>query len=141
METMTDDDGRTSVAEVFAIGDGARFGGAAGRAGTGRRWRPRPSPAISACRCPTRRRRGARCRRAGALPVGAVATVRGAAVRSRQAIDASAIVCRCEEVTAGDLRRLIADAGYDYAGGAEAHVPRSAWAAARAAIAPASWRA
>src|SRR4029077_7232631 len=29
MEKLTDDDGRTSVAEVFAIGDGARFGGAA----------------------------------------------------------------------------------------------------------------
>src|SRR5882757_6846907 len=29
METLTDQDGRTSIAEVFAIGDGARFGGAA----------------------------------------------------------------------------------------------------------------
>ncbi len=29
METLTNDDGRTSIAEVFAIGDGARFGGAA----------------------------------------------------------------------------------------------------------------
>ncbi len=28
METVIDADGRTSVAEVFAIGDGARFGGA-----------------------------------------------------------------------------------------------------------------
>ena len=28
METLTDAEGRTSVAEVFAIGDGARFGGA-----------------------------------------------------------------------------------------------------------------
>src|SRR6267154_2956058 len=29
METLTDQDGRTTIAEVFAIGDGARFGGAA----------------------------------------------------------------------------------------------------------------
>src|SRR5262249_56220217 len=28
METLTDASGRTSIAEVFAIGDGARFGGA-----------------------------------------------------------------------------------------------------------------
>ena len=28
METLTDASGRTSLAEVFAIGDGARFGGA-----------------------------------------------------------------------------------------------------------------
>ena len=28
METVTDAEGRTSIAEVFAIGDGARFGGA-----------------------------------------------------------------------------------------------------------------
>ena len=28
METLTDADGRTSLAEVFAIGDGARCGGA-----------------------------------------------------------------------------------------------------------------
>ena len=48
METLTDPDGRTTVGEVFAIGDGARFGGAHAALAQGH-WLPRPrSPAISA---------------------------------------------------------------------------------------------
>ena len=64
METVTDAEGRTSVPEVFAIGDGARFGGAQAAMARARS-PPLPSRAISAWRSPKPRR--AR-RSAGACP-------------------------------------------------------------------------
>ena len=75
------------------------------------RWPPprsrRSRPAIAA---PREAARDA-LRRAARFQDGALADVRGAAVDPR-AIDDDAVVCRCEEVTAGELRRLIA-AGHD----------------------------
>ena len=110
METLTDADGRTSIAEVFAIGDGARFGGAHAALAQG----IVAAAAIAADL-------GLR----GAEPRAARRTLRRAARFQAAlwrlfeappfdpgAIDDSAIVCRCEEVTAGELRRLIA-AGHD----------------------------
>ncbi|HTE37941.1 MAG TPA: FAD-dependent oxidoreductase, partial [Reyranella sp.] len=62
METVTDADGRTSVPEVFAIGDGARFGGAQAAMAAG---------ASEPGACP-------------ALPEGLVATVRGGTTAGRR---------------------------------------------------------
>ena len=47
METLTNAEGRTSVGEVFAIGDGARFGGAQAARGARRRRRGCDRGAIS----------------------------------------------------------------------------------------------
>ena len=110
METVTDGDGRTSRAEVFAIGDGARFGGAQAALAQG---------ALAAA---------AIARDLGlqiAEPVAAKSALRRAArfqwalwrlfrapPLDPAAIENDAIVCRCEEVTAGELRRHIA-AGHD----------------------------
>lgn len=110
METVTDSDGRTSRDEVFAIGDGARFGGAQAALAQG---------ALAAAAIA--RDLGLRI----ADPVAAKKALRRAS-RFQSAlwrlfqtpplapadIDDQAVVCRCEEVTAGDLRKLIA-AGHD----------------------------
>jgi len=110
METVTDARGRTSLAEVFAIGDGARFGGAQAAQAQGvvaaaAIARDLGLDAIepkAAMRTLDRARRfqGALWRLFDAKP------------RDVSVIDAEAIVCRCEEVTAGELRHLIA-AGHD----------------------------
>jgi glycine/D-amino acid oxidase-like deaminating enzyme len=110
METLTDAEGRTSVAEVFAIGDGARFGGAPAALSQG---------ALAA----------AAIARDLGLKVAETKAARRTLANAQRfqaalwrlfemppfdpaAIDEEAIVCRCEEVTAGTLRRLIA-AGHD----------------------------
>jgi D-hydroxyproline dehydrogenase subunit alpha len=110
METLTDDDGRTSVSEVFAIGDGARFGGAHAAQAQGvvaaaaiaddlGLAMAEPKAATHAL-AHSRRFQTALWRLFDAGP------------RDPAAIDDAAIVCRCEEVTAGTLRQLIA-AGHD----------------------------
>src|SRR5216683_1810595 len=110
METLTNVEGRTSVADVFAIGDGARFGGAQAARAQGIVAAAAiavdlglkvPQPA-AARRTLSRSARfqAALWRLFEALPF------------DPDAIDDSAIVCRCEEVTAGELRKQIA-AGYD----------------------------
>jgi glycine/D-amino acid oxidase-like deaminating enzyme/bacterioferritin-associated ferredoxin len=106
METLTDGEGRTSIADVFAIGDGARFGGAHAAMAQG-------TLAASAIA----RDLGLRA------PVPKAARRTLAAARRFQAalwrfFDSSgldpaaiadeAVVCRCEEVTAGTVRQLIA---------------------------------
>ena len=110
METVTDGDGRTSVGDVFAIGDGARFGGARAAEAQGE---------LAAA---------AICRDLG-LKVPKIDQARKALDRAEKfqaalwslfeappfepaAIADEAIVCRCEEVSAGELRRHIAD-GHD----------------------------
>ena len=110
METLTNAEGRTSIGEVFAIGDGARFGGAQAARAQG----IVAAAAIAAdlglkTSEPTAARR----------TLGRSARFQAALWRlfdappfDPDAIDDGAIVCRCEEVTAGELRRQIA-AGYD----------------------------
>ena len=110
METLTNAEGRTSIGEVFAIGDGARFGGAHAARAQG----IVAAAAIAAdlglkVPQPTAARR----------TLGRSARFQAALWRLFEAppfdpgaIDDSAIVCRCEEVTAGELRQQIA-AGYD----------------------------
>ena len=110
METVTDDEGRTSLSEVFAIGDGARFGGAQAAQAQGE------VAAAAICRD---------LELTTGKPVEAGKTLaRSARFQSAlwrlfaappfdpAAIADEAIVCRCEEVTAAELRRQIA-AGYD----------------------------
>jgi hypothetical protein len=80
METLTDADGRTSVPEVFAIGDGARFGGAQAAMAQGS-LAARPSPrSRPGGRAEPRRRRAWRGARFQA-PCGAV---RGGAAAGRR---------------------------------------------------------
>src|SRR6266851_3334879 len=110
METLTNAEGRTSVGEVFAIGDGARFGGAhaaraqgvvAAAAIAADLGLKAPEPAAA------RRKLGRSARFQAALW-----RLFDAPPFEPGTIDDSAIVCRCEEVTAGELRQHIA-AGYD----------------------------
>ncbi len=102
METVTDAEGRTSIAEVFAIGDGARFGGAQAAlaqgviaAGAIARDLGLAVPGTSAAR--------RTARRAGRFQT-ALWQLFDAAPLMAAGIDNAAIVCRCEEVTAGVLR-------------------------------------
>jgi glycine/D-amino acid oxidase-like deaminating enzyme len=110
METLTNREGRTSIGEVFAIGDGARFGGAQAARAQG----VVAAAAIAAdlgLKTPeptaARRMLGRSARFQAALW-----RLFDAPPFDPDAIDDGAIVCRCEEVTAGELRRHIA-AGYD----------------------------
>jgi len=105
METVTDVEGRTSIAEVFAIGDGAHFGGAQAAQAQG----------IVAA--------GAIARDLGLMASGTVDAQRAVRRAARfqaalwrlfdgaplpaAAIDNRALVCRCEEVTASDVRGWI----------------------------------
>ena len=110
METLTNAEGRTSVGEVFAIGDGARFGGAQAARAQGM-----VAAAAIAADLGLKAPEPAAARRM----LGRSARFQAALWRLFDAppfepgtIDDSAIVCRCEEVTAGELRQHIA-AGYD----------------------------
>src|SRR5918993_7814 len=110
METLTDANGRTSLAEVFAIGDGARFGGAHAAMAEG----ALAAAAIAAdLGLKTAEPRDARrTQRRAARFQAALWRLFAAPAIDPNAIDDGAVVCRCEEVTAGELRRLIA-AGHD----------------------------
>src|SRR6187399_1064015 len=105
METETDPDGRTSLPEVFAIGDGARFGGAQAAMAMG-------TIAASAVagdlglRSPSARRAQRRLARSERFQR-ALWRLFEAAPQQAGAIDANAVVCRCEEVTAGVLRDMV----------------------------------
>jgi glycine/D-amino acid oxidase-like deaminating enzyme len=105
METVTDAEGRTSLPEVFAIGDGARFGGAQAAQAQGviaaaaiaRDLGLRAVDAGGAQRT---------ARRSGRFQTALWRLFNGAPLVPR-GIDNAAIVCRCEEVNAGELRGII----------------------------------
>jgi len=105
METLTDGDGRTSLGEVFAIGDGARFGGAHTALAQG------ALAAVAIARdlgLKAVEPKAAREALAGAARFqAALWRLFRAPPFDPGAIADDAIVCRCEEVTAGTLRRLI----------------------------------
>jgi glycine/D-amino acid oxidase-like deaminating enzyme len=107
METVTDLDGRTTVAEVFAIGDGARFGGAqaAMAAGSIAASAAARDLGLHASSAHGARRRLARAQRFQS----ALWRLFEAAPLQAGALDANAIVCRCEEVRASELRALVRD--------------------------------
>ncbi len=110
METLTDDEGRTSVPEVFAIGDGAHFGGAHAAQAQGL------LAAAALARdlgLPVSRVDGARRTqaRAGRFQA-ALWRLFEAAPLLPQILANDALVCRCEEVRADDLRWL-AKIGHD----------------------------
>lgn len=106
METITDEEGRTTVPEVFAVGDGASFGGAqvaeaqAALAATAIA-RDLGLDAPDAYRA---RRSLRRARRFQA----ALWRLFEAAPLPAHAIDERTPVCRCEEVVLGELRWRIA---------------------------------
>ena len=110
METLVDADGRTSLAEVFAVGDGARFGGAQAAMAQGVRAAAAVAADLGLKRTDPREARRAR-RRAARFQAALWRMFEAPPVGPHE-IDDSAMVCRCEEVTAGDLRRLI-EAGHD----------------------------
>ncbi len=110
METLTDGEGRTSVAGVFAIGDGARFGGAQAARAQGMvaaaaiaRDLGLPAPPV---------REAERTLRRAARFQAALWSLFAAPAPDARAMPDDTIVCRCEEVTAGELRGLIAQ-GHD----------------------------
>lgn len=110
METIVDEAGRTSVAEVFAIGDGARFGGAQAAQAQGE------LAAAAICRdlglaVPDTAGAGKALHRAARFQ-SALWKLFAAPSFDPATIDDEAVVCRCEEVTAGALRGLIAE-GHD----------------------------
>ena len=102
LETITDAEGRSSVAGVFAVGDGARVGGARIALARGR------LAGLAAARELGRAApEEPRTRRALAAAIAFQAALwRIFAVPGfdAAALDDAAIVCRCEEVTAGALR-------------------------------------
>jgi glycine/D-amino acid oxidase-like deaminating enzyme len=110
METVTNAEGRTSLSDVFAIGDGARFGGAHAALAQGE--------VAAAAICRDLGRPVARPVDAGKALVRSARFQRAlwrlfeAPPFEAAAIADEAIVCRCEEVTAGELRRQVA-AGHD----------------------------
>ena len=101
METLTDASGRTSLAEVFAIGDGARFGGAHAAMAQGVL-----AAAAIAADLGLKIAEPREARRAQRRAARFQAALGGCSppALDAHAIDDGAVVCRCEEVTAGELR-------------------------------------
>lgn len=110
METVVDDDGRTSLEAVFAIGDGARFGGAQSAQAQGQvaAWAVAGDLGLKVAEPIAARRTVRRAARfqSALWDLFAAEPLRPTEIRD------DAIVCRCEEVTAGELRRQIS-AGHD----------------------------
>ena len=105
LETVTDRDGRTSLPGVFAVGDGARMGGAqvavqrgraAGLAAARALGLAAPPPPRAALRRAERFQRALRAAYAAPPPDPAL-------------LPDEALVCRCEEVSAGALHGAMAD--------------------------------
>jgi glycine/D-amino acid oxidase-like deaminating enzyme len=114
METVTDADGRTSLPDVFAIGDGARFAGAQAAMAAGSIAASAVARDLALAGAPVggARRRLARAQRFQS----ALWRLFEAAPLQAGALDALAIVCRCEEVTTGELRALVRN-GFNTLGG------------------------
>ena len=105
METVVDRDGRTSLEAVFAIGDGARFGGAQSAQAQGQvaAWAVAGDLGLKLGEPVAARRTVKRADRfqSALWDLFAARPMRPTEIRDE------AIVCRCEEVTAGELRRQI----------------------------------
>ena len=107
IETVTDEAGRTSLPGLFAVGDGVALGGAVAAIAEGQlagleAARELGFPAFSAT--PSRRR----LRHARAFQQ-ALWTVYAAPLPAPADIPDTVTVCRCEDVTAGQVRRAMAD--------------------------------
>ncbi|TDH63401.1 FAD-dependent oxidoreductase [Dankookia rubra] len=107
LETVTDDEGRTSLPAVFAIGDGAAIGGACVALARGR------LAGLAAARdlglvAPDDPAARAALRRALDFQA-ALWRIFAAPPFDIAAVGDSTILCRCEEVTAGALRRARAE--------------------------------
>jgi glycine/D-amino acid oxidase-like deaminating enzyme len=105
METVTDGDCRTSVPEVFAIGDGARFGGAQAAIAAGSIAAASVAGDLGLATPSTRRARR-RLARAERFQQALWRLFEGAPLQAG-ALDAYAVVCRCEELMANELRGLV----------------------------------
>ncbi len=107
LETVRDEAGRTSLPSVFVVGDGGAMGGAMAALAQGRlagleaaRDLGRPVPS----RMPARRA----LRRARAFQR-ALWTIYAAPIPPPGLLPDEVLVCRCEDVSAGRVRRAIAD--------------------------------
>ncbi len=107
LATQTDEEGRTSEARVFAIGDGASLGGARVALARGRLagLAAARDLGFAAAEEPSVRAALARAERFQA----ALWTLFWAPAALEEGLADDTVVCRCEEVTAGRLRREIAD--------------------------------
>lgn len=110
METIVDLDGRTSVETVFAIGDGASFAGARSATTQGEIAASAIASDLGLRSAEPRTARRTLMRTARFQS--ALEELFSAAPMNVGDIRDDTIVCRCEEVTAGELRRQIA-AGQD----------------------------
>ena len=106
LETVTDADGRTSLPGVYAVGDGARMGGAQVALHRGRAAGLAAARALGLTTLPPPR---AALRRAERFQH-ALWTAYAATPPDPADLPDDAVVCRCEEVSAGTLRGAI-DAG------------------------------
>ena len=106
-EPLTDDWGRTSVKTVFAAGDGAGIGGASAAALSGQLAALAVARDLDALSEHERDRKAAPLRRALAGELAVRPFIDKASPPYGQSLlpADSTIVCRCEEVTAGDIRR------------------------------------
>ncbi len=107
LATETDEDGRTSLGSVFAVGDGAALGGARVAAARGRLAGLAAARDLGHASAAEDRRTRATLRRALTFQ-GALGRVFPLPPVDPGSIEDATIVCRCEEVTAGMLRAEIA---------------------------------
>jgi glycine/D-amino acid oxidase-like deaminating enzyme len=110
METVTDRVGRTSIPQVFSIGDGARFGGA--QIALARGALAAAAVARDLGLPPPDTRAETRALERAERFQEALWRLFEAAPLPAQLIEPDAIVCRCEEVRADELREFV-KAGYD----------------------------
>jgi glycine/D-amino acid oxidase-like deaminating enzyme len=105
METVIDADGRTSLPDVFAIGDGARFGGAQVAMAAGAIAASAVASDLGLA-APSARRARRRLARADRFQQALWRLFEGAPLHAG-ALDAYAIVCRCEEAIVNELRAAV----------------------------------
>ena len=118
LATETDGDGRTSVPGVFAIGDGATIGGASIAVERGMLAGLAAAEALGRT-VPPRDFMRRKLAHDDAFQAALWRIFRPAPFRP-DALDDATVVCRCEDVTVGEIRRVVAE-GYPHLGAVKRH--------------------
>ena len=118
LTTETDGDGRTNVPGVCAIGDGATIGGASIAVERGMLAGLAAAEALGRA-VPPRDFMRRKLAHDDAFQAALWRFFRPAPFRP-DTLDDATVVCRCEEVTAGEIRRVVAD-GYPHLGAVKRH--------------------
>ena len=118
LATESDGDGRTSVPGVFAIGDGATIGGASIAVERGMLAGLAAAEALGRT-VPPRDFMRRKLAHEDAFQAALWRVFRPAPFRP-DALDDATVVCQCEEVTAGEIRRVVAG-GYPHLGAVKRH--------------------